>query len=163
MNQETILSFNRLLESQSLHIAFAESITAGLLSATVASISGASSVLKGGVVCYDKALKIKLLGVRKETLDLYGAESPETTLEMAAGLAALLPEAQIAVAITGSASDPVNGYSMSAPVGSVFLCVGLRGNFHSYNNQFSGNRAEVLDWAVQFAFSTITNLLQKQV
>ncbi|HOY96709.1 MAG TPA: nicotinamide-nucleotide amidohydrolase family protein [Catalimonadaceae bacterium] len=160
MTESETLRFHNLLKERNLHIAFAESITAGLLAATVASVPGASAILKGGVVTYDKALKISLLGVKKETLDAFGAESKQTTLEMAYGLAKRIPEAELVLSITGSASPSVNAYQISAPAGSVFVCVGMGGTYQSFNTVLSGSRTEVLEEAVRFAMGCVEEFLK---
>jgi len=155
MNPEEIQSFHQLLASRNLHIAFAESITAGLLAATVASVSGASAVLKGGIVTYDQALKVSLLGVKQETLDAFGSESQQTTLEMAQGLATRIPEAELVLSITGSASPSVNTYQISSPAGAVFVCMGMDGTYRSFETVLGGSRSEVLQGAVRFALGCV--------
>ncbi|MCX2430904.1 CinA family protein [Pedobacter sp. GR22-10] len=55
--------FNSTLIERGLTLICAESITAGLLASNIASISGASSVLKGSIVTYNRDLKTALLGV----------------------------------------------------------------------------------------------------
>ena len=42
----------------------AESLTGGMIAASVAGVSGASAVLMGGIVSYDPRVKHELLGVR---------------------------------------------------------------------------------------------------
>ncbi len=160
MKKETIREFNQLLKDRKLHICFAESMTAGLLSATVASVEGASSVLKGGIVCYDKLLKTGLLGVKEETLNQFGAESAETTREMAEGLESKNTGAEIVVAITGSASLPVNEYVISSPAGYVFVCIGFQQNYHSFEVKLNGNRQEVLQQAVEFVFREVRKVVE---
>lgn len=160
MTESEILKFHNLLKGHNLHIAFAESITAGLLAATVASVPGASAILKGGVVTYDKALKISLLGVKKETLYAFGAESQQTTLEMAQGLASRIPEAELVLSITGSASPSVNEYQISAPSGSVFVCVGMDGWYKTFQTSIIGSRSEVIQGAVRFAMGCVEEFLK---
>ncbi|WP_174524484.1 CinA family protein, partial [Mycolicibacterium novocastrense] len=50
-------------------VATAESLTAGLLAATLAGVPGASAVLRGGLVTYVEDTKILLAGVTREVLD----------------------------------------------------------------------------------------------
>ncbi|MBE9660925.1 CinA family protein [Mucilaginibacter myungsuensis] len=71
----------------------AESITAGLLASSIASIGGASGVLKGGVVTYNRHVKTKILGVSGELIDDLTAESQETTNAMCQGIRDLYPDA----------------------------------------------------------------------
>ena len=49
-------------------IASCESLTAGLFSAEIASVSGASKALKGGIVTYFTEIKEKVVGVDTEVI-----------------------------------------------------------------------------------------------
>ena len=53
-------------------VATAESLTAGLLAATLAGVAGASVVLRGGLVTYIEDTKIALAGVAPQLLDAVG-------------------------------------------------------------------------------------------
>ena len=63
MNLVTKL-FN-VCKSNNLTIATAESCTSGLISSTICSISGASSIFKGGIIAYQDIIKINQLGIPK--------------------------------------------------------------------------------------------------
>ena len=60
----------------------AESCTGGLISKKLTDRSGSSAYFWGSFVTYDNSAK-NLLGVKKETLENYGAVSAETVSEMA--------------------------------------------------------------------------------
>lgn len=66
-------------------VATAESLTAGLLSATIAGVPGASTVLRGGLIVYATDLKATLAGVSADTLDTFGPVSGPTARELAEG------------------------------------------------------------------------------
>ena len=66
-------------------VAAAESLTAGLVCATLARIPGASAVLRGGLVVYATELKHVLAGVDEELLAARGAVDPEVAAQLAAG------------------------------------------------------------------------------
>src|ERR1700730_10366061 len=53
-------------------VATAESLTAGLLAATIAGVAGASEVLRGGLITYTEHTKVLLAGVAPEILDEVG-------------------------------------------------------------------------------------------
>lgn len=145
-----------LLKAKGLKIAFAESMTGGLLSGSLTRIPGASSVLLGSVVCYDQASKMRLLHVPQELFPEHGAESAKVTSAMARGLEKLFPEAGILLAITGSASVPVNDYRISSPPGTVYISVRKPGEeLFCQSWQLSGNREEVLNQAVLLAFCSL--------
>ena len=73
------------LTGQKLTIAAAESLTAGLFCATLASVPGASAVLRGGLVVYATDLKHQLAGVSTQTLQRVGAVAEDTARELAVG------------------------------------------------------------------------------
>ena len=71
-----------VLKEKGLTITTAESCTGGLVAATIVNISGASAVFKEGYITYSNEAKIKLLGVKPETLERYYAVSRETAIEI---------------------------------------------------------------------------------
>ena len=56
-----------------------------MIAARLVNVSGVSDVFMQGMVTYSNEAKIRLLGVKEETLAAYGAVSRETALEMALG------------------------------------------------------------------------------
>lgn len=105
------------LAAKKLRVATAESCTAGYISKRITEIAGASAVFDCGVAAYANAVKEKLLGVRHETLQTYGAVSAETALEMAEGIRAL-SHADIGVSVTGVAGP---GGSEDKPAGCSYI------------------------------------------
>lgn len=100
-------------------LAFCESLTAGLASATLATVPGASAVLRGGLVTYATELKGQLAGVDKHLLERYGPVSAPVAMNMARG-ARERCGATWGVALTGVAGpDPQDGH----PVGEVHIAV----------------------------------------
>jgi nicotinamide-nucleotide amidase len=94
-----------------------ESLTAGLLTAAVADVPGASAVLRGGLVTYATDLKARLAGVDEGILAEHGPVSAETAAAMAAG-AREACGSDWALALTGVAGpDGQDGH----PVGEVFI------------------------------------------
>lgn len=108
-----------LLREKNLQLATAESCTAGLLSAAVTAVPGASAVFTCGVAAYSNDIKRTVLGVPAATLDTVGAVSAETAVAMADGVRRLA-DAAIGVSVTGVAGpDTEEG----KPVGTVFLAL----------------------------------------
>lgn len=108
-----------LLREKDLQLATAESCTAGLLSAAVTAVPGASAVFTCGVAAYSNDIKRTVLGVPAAALDTVGAVSAETAIAMADGVRRLA-DAAIGVSVTGVAGpDPEEG----KPVGTVFLAL----------------------------------------
>ena len=64
-------------------IATAESLTAGLLAATIAGVAGASEVLRGGLITYTEHTKVLLAGVAPEILDEVGPVAAPTARALA--------------------------------------------------------------------------------
>ncbi len=120
MIEEKVISY---FKENGLWLASAESCTGGLISKRITDISGASSVFGYGLCTYANEAKIKLLGVKKETLEKYGAVSSPTASEMAQGLLKL-SGADVVVCTTGMASP--GGCPTDKPVGLVFVGVGSR-------------------------------------
>lgn len=108
----------QLLCSMGSTLSTAESCTGGLISGTVTSVSGSSSVFGYGACTYANEAKIKLLGVKPETLEKYGAVSEETAKEMAMGIRAL-SGSDYSVTTTGIAGP--DGGTPEKPVGTVWI------------------------------------------
>lgn len=110
------------LAEKGLHVATAESCTAGLIAKRLTDVPGASAVFECGVVTYSNACKQKLLGVSADTLREYGAVSAQTASQMAQGVRDL-SGADIAVAVTGVAGP---GQSERKPAGLIFIGIADR-------------------------------------
>lgn len=113
-----------LCRSRRLTIATAESCTGGLVAGALTDIPGSSDVIDRGFVTYSNEAKMDMLGVRKETLDRFGAVSEETAREMAEGALAR-SRASITLAVTGIAGP--DGGSEEKPVGLVWIGVAATG------------------------------------
>ncbi len=104
-----------------LHVSVAtgESLTAGLVSAALADVSGSSAVLRGGVTTYATDLKASVLGVDAGVLADGGPVQERVGLAMAAGAAALLG-ADVGVSTTGVAGPgPADGHRAGTVVVAV--------------------------------------------
>ncbi|MGG5252878.1 competence/damage-inducible protein A [Neobacillus sp. SM06] len=113
----------RMLKEQNYTIAAAESLTGGLFQAEMTSIPGTSVFLKGGVVCYTNESKRKLLNVKEETLEAFGAVSEQCASELAENVATLL-NADIGISFTGVAGPTE---AEGKPVGTVYIGISFRG------------------------------------
>lgn len=100
-------------------ISFCESLSAGLACATLATVPGASAVLRGGLVTYATDLKSSLAGVPQEVLERYGAVHSVTARHMARGVRKAC-QADWGVALTGVAGPEMQE---GHPVGEVFVAV----------------------------------------
>lgn len=112
-------AMSNICREKGLTVAFVESCTGGMCAKRVIDIPGASKVIGMSLVTYSHDAKMKLVGVRSETIEAHGTISEECAAEMAEGLLKL-SGADIAVSVTGVAGpDPDEG----KPVGTVFVGV----------------------------------------
>ena len=127
------------LTEQRRTIAVAESLTGGLLGATITAVPGASAVFRGGVIAYATDLKAALLGVPADLLAARGAVDPEVAAAMAAGVQQRL-KADVGVATTGVAGpDPAEG----KPPGTVHIAVRAGGSTVAETLALAGSRPEI--------------------
>ncbi|BAK35123.1 hypothetical protein MLP_21090 [Microlunatus phosphovorus NM-1] len=100
-------------------LATAESLTGGLLGATITGVPGASVVYRGGLIAYATELKATLAGVSADTLAEDGPVAESTAAQLASGAAGACG-ADWGLATTGVAGpDSQDGH----PVGQVFIAV----------------------------------------
>jgi nicotinamide-nucleotide amidase len=138
-------------------VATAESLTAGLLTATLAGVSGASEVLRGGLVTYTADTKVSLAGVAPQVLDEVGPVGGPTARALAVG-AQQRCAATWGVGLTGVAGpDPHGGH----PVGTVFM--GLAGPVGTEVVEvcFTGTRWDIRVSAVRESISQLHALVAR--
>jgi len=147
---ETIVS--KLLIKNKLTISIAESCTGGLVSSTFINYPGISSVFVEGCVTYSNESKINRLGVNPNTLDIYGAVSEETAIEMVEGIAKNF-NTNVAISTTGIAGP--GGGSIKKPVGLVYIGIYINGNTTVKKYIFNGNREEIRIQATKNAINDL--------
>lgn len=122
--EDTLQSvIGRRLRAAGKTLSLAESCTGGHLSELITSVAGCSDYYKGSVTSYSNEVKMKILGVRAETLAQYGAVSEACVREMAAGVLRVL-DTDYAVATSGIAGP--GGGSPEKPVGTAWLAAAKR-------------------------------------
>lgn len=124
------------LKEKGLTISVAESCTGGYIGKRITDISGASSVFLGGFITYSDEMKIKLLGVDKETIKNHTAVSAEVAEEMARGAKAITGS-DIAISITGEAGPAP---STDKSVGTVFVGISTPDETYSIKLSISSRR-----------------------
>lgn len=115
-------SLVKLLIEKKKTISTCESCTGGLVSSAITAVPGSSEVFGFGICTYANEAKMKLVGVKEETLKTYGAVSEQTAKEMADGIRKL-SGSDIALSLTGIAGP--GGGSEEKPVGLVYLGVSV--------------------------------------
>jgi len=146
------------LESENKTISFAESCTAGKVVARFGEIAGVSSILNGSVVSYANGIKHRWLGVKKETLEKFGAVSSECVLEMLSGIK-MMARCDYAIAVSGIAGP--DGGTIIKPVGTVYIGILTPQTTKIYHCQFDGDRANIQEQAVVFSISRLAQLSLK--
>ena len=120
-------------------VACAESLTAGLVAATVADTPGASAVLLGGVVAYAAAVKTALLDVPADLVARVGTVDPEVAVLMAEGVRRRLGSTW-GLATTGVAGP---GPSEGKPAGTVHVAVAGPSGTVTRALGLNGTRAQI--------------------
>lgn len=143
-----------LLLANKLTMVTAESCTGGLLSARLINVPGASEVFKTGFVTYSNKAKRKSLGVKKGTLQKYGAVSAQVAEEMARG-ALSVTKLDVAVSVTGLAGP--DGGTEEKPVGLVYIACNIKGKVTVKEFRFKGNRTKIRESAVTAALALLRN------
>ncbi len=148
------------LTAQSATVATAESLTAGLVSATLASVAGASEALRGGVVAYASDLKVGMLGVDGALVAKAGVISSAVAEQMAAGVCDRM-SADWGVATTGVAGpDPQDGH----PPGEVYVAVaGPGGLVDARALRLTGDRQAIRTATVDAALTLLLSHLRGEV
>lgn len=112
------------LEARGETLATAESCTGGLIAAALTAIAGSSTVVMAGFVTYSNDAKLRMVGVRPETLAAHGAVSEAVAREMAEGA---LRAAQVDIALSCTGIAGPGGATAGKPVGLVFIGCARRG------------------------------------
>lgn len=108
----------RTLAARGMTLAAAESCSGGYLSHLITTVPGSSAWFKGTVIAYANEIKENLLSVSHETLEVHGAVSEQTAVEMAHGARERLGT-DVGVAITGIAGP--DGGTGEKPVGLIWI------------------------------------------
>ena len=159
------------LMMRKMFLGVAESCTGGLVSALCTNVPGSSRWFRGGVVAYDNAVKMRLLGVDESLLAANGAVSGPVVEAMAGGALETL-DAHVALAVSGIAGP--DGGSPDKPVGTVWIATALRllggqggaGPYvASFSRIFPGDRSDVRFGAALEALDAVDaalNLIYKE-
>ena len=129
-----------------------ESLTGGLIAATLVNIAGASDVVRGGLVTYQSVAKTLLAGVPAELIDTYDVVSAEVAAAMAEGARERLG-VDIAVSATGLAGP--GGGTPERPVGTVFLGLATAEKTWTVPLHLSGDRARIRELTVKHALDAL--------
>jgi nicotinamide-nucleotide amidase len=140
-----------VLRARGESLAAAESLTAGLITATVAAVPGASDVLRGGLAAYATDVKCTVLGVDAALIEKHGVVSRECAGAMAARARAVFAS-DWAVAATGVAGpDEQDGH----PVGEVYVAVAGPEDVQVEQLSLVGDRSDIRSATVDHALAVL--------
>lgn len=136
-----------------LTISCAESLTGGLIGATLVGVPGASAVFRGGAITYATDTKASVLGISRGLLDDVGPVDGDVARAMAQGSARLF-DADLAVAVTGVAGP---GLSDGHEAGTVWIAVSNSRSGETWARLFSiaGDRDDVRQSTVSHALELL--------
>lgn len=139
------------LKARGLTVCTCESLTGGLICATLVDVPGASAVVRGGLITYQTDTKPLLAGVDAALIEAKGVVSAEVAAAMAEGARNRL-HADIAVSATGMASP---GEPHEPPAGTVFVGVASDRGVRTIPLKLKGERQEVRQATVKAAIEAI--------
>jgi len=146
-----------LLCQKGLTLGVVESATGGLISHLVTNVPGSSNCYLGSITSYSNQAKIRIAGVSEESINQYGAVSPQVAEEMARGGRRAL-NADICVADTGIAGP--GGSTPEKPVGLFYIGLSHKDGTSSRKHSFTGNREENKRHAAEAALSSVKEHLE---
>lgn len=150
---ERVVSIAR---EKGVRIATAESLTGGLIGATITEVPGSSDVFLGGIMSYASDVKRDVLGVEESVINDDGVVSELCAKEMAQGARDKLA-ADIAVSVTGIAGP--GGAEPGKPVGTVWMGVSTPNGTHASKLAFSGSRDDIRKQTVDAALNAFIQAL----
>jgi nicotinamide-nucleotide amidase len=149
-----------LMAEKGLKLSVAESCTGGYISHLFTQHAGSSEVFLGGAVTYSNEMKEQLLGVKKETMEKYGAVSGEVVTEMVEGALRNFGS-DYAIAVTGIAGP--GGGSDEKPVGTVWIAAATKGKTQIKKFTFGNKRIQNIERSSISAFFMLITLLKETI
>jgi len=147
-----------LLKEKGLTLATAESCTGGMVASHIVNVSGSSEYFKGSVVAYSNEVKMKILGVKEETLKNFGAVSAQTAKEMAEGVRKIL-NTDIGISTTGIAGP--TGGSAEKPVGLTYFGISYKNRTEVFEYIFPYGRNQNRLSATYFVMFKLYRILKE--
>ena len=144
------------LSQQHLTISVAESLTGGLVAASLTQIPGASAVFKGGIIAYRDEIKRQVLKVDPALITKFTSISEPVAQSMATNIREIM-NTDIGIATTGVAGpDKSDGF---AP-GIVFVAISIGDHKICQKLELVGDRTQIRDQSVNEIFKlTLSQLV----
>jgi nicotinamide-nucleotide amidase len=147
----------RLLAEKRKTLATAESVTGGLVAERLVGVPGASEWYQGGIVAYQNAVKVEMLGVPQELIERHGVISAPVVEAMATGVRTRF-RTDLGVSTVGLAGP--GGGTPEKPVGLVYVGLAWDGGVSSWSFSWSGTRQEVRSRTAKLALNRVRLYLQ---
>lgn len=145
MANELASSLIKKLEEKNLTIAVAESLTGGLVAASLTEIPGASKVFKGSITGYVDEIKQNVLNVKNESITKFTSISEQVALEMAINVRKIM-KSDIGISTTGVAGPEK---SAGFAPGLVFVAISIGDHNMCQKLELTGDRTEIRNQTVQ--------------
>jgi len=145
-----------ILRQRGMTLGVVESATGGLISHRITNVPGSSDYYRGSVTAYSNEAKVRIVGVKAETIDRYGAVSARVAEEMAEGGRKLLA-VDVCIADTGIAGP--GGATPEKPAGLFYLGLSHRGRAYSQKHNFTGSREQNKQNAAEAALKWLKEYL----
>jgi nicotinamide-nucleotide amidase len=152
--EKAILNY---MSEKGFTLSVAESCTGGYISHLITQHAGSSKVFFGGAVSYSYELKESILGVKKDTLEKFGAVSEETVTEMVEGALRNF-KSDYALAVTGIAGP--DGGTPEKPVGTVWIGVATTNKTIVKKLTFGNKRRQNIERTAISALNMLNTLLR---
>jgi nicotinamide-nucleotide amidase len=127
----------RLLMEKGRKLCTAESCTGGYIAHRITSVPGSSAYFEGSLITYSYEIKEHILGVKKETLEKYGAVSEQVVLAMAKAAREQF-KTDYSIAASGIAGP--SGGTNEKPVGTVWIAISTPHKTFAKRYQFGNDR-----------------------
>ena len=144
MVQELVSSLIKKLQEKNLTISVAESLTGGLVAASLTEIPGASKVFKGSITAYSDEIKQNVLNVNKETITNFTSISEQVALEMAINVRKIM-KSDIGISTTGVAGPEK---SAGFAPGLVFVAISIGDHNMCQKLEITGDRSKIRNQTV---------------
>lgn len=145
-----------ILIKQGKKFGTAESCTGGYVAHLITSVPGSSQYYPGSVVTYSYEMKHKLLGIKTELLDQFGAVSEQAVRAMAIGALDTL-DVDVALSISGIAGP--DGGTPDKPVGTVWMAVADRNRVEVQKQVFGRDRLKNIQLTGTYALNMVRKFL----
>ena len=158
INDPLEVRVGKLLTQDQQTLAAAESCTGGLITHRLTNVSGSSTYVIAAVVAYAYQAKVAALGVSWDTLNKFGAVSPETAIEMARGAREKF-SSTIGLSVTGIAGP--GGGMPGKPVGLTYVGLATAERVIVEKYIWQGDRIANKEQSAQAALDLLYRYLSK--